>query len=87
MDTQRSPLPAVAKSPVEEAQIIHEANLMNFTDAIGEMMNQKKLTRAEWKNKDTYCLMRDNCLTIHTDTFHSWVISAGDIMGEDWMVV
>ena len=60
---------------------------MTFSAALGEMVMGKKLTRTSWQNKD-YGFMKNDILTIHTaDKDQNWIVSVGDIEGNDWKVI
>ena len=60
---------------------------MDFPDAIKEIMKGNKVTRISWANKD-YGFLKDEWLTIFRESkFHVWLISAGDLEGQDWIVV
>jgi len=63
-----------------------KARTMSFPDAIKEVMRGKRVTRISWGNKD-YGTLKDGWLTIFTkDTFHRWLVSDGDMEGQDWTV-
>lgn len=61
---------------------------MNFYDAIREIVKGSSVTRREWKEV-AYCFMSDDeILLINRDgTDHQWLISLGDILGTDWIIV
>ena len=60
---------------------------MDFPDAIREVLKGNRITRIEWGNKD-YGFMKDEWLTIFVSgKFHTWLISAGDMEANDWIVV
>lgn len=59
---------------------------MDFPDAIREVLKGNKVARVEWGNKD-YGFMKDEWLTIFINgKFHTWLISAGDMEANDWIV-
>ncbi len=66
---------------------------MNFGDAMKAVVAGKKITKLEWKNKDEYCFLRGTFLHVHRvvagvkEMDHQWVVSEGDLIGEDWIVV
>lgn len=65
-------------------------NQMNFYDAVKQAVGGKKITREEWANKEIYCLLSEGeVLTLHKadGTLHSWIISLGDIAGDDWFII
>ena len=61
---------------------------MTFPEAIAEVIKGKKVTKLEWDNLDVYLFLSD-FLYIHkedeTDT--QLLVSDGDMMGEDWIIV
>ena len=61
---------------------------MSFVLAISEVIRGKKITKKEWANPDSYCMLRDKLLMIHRDgKWHKWIINDGDLLGEDWIVI
>ena len=64
-----------------------KAMTMDFPDAMRQVIAEKKVARIEWGNYD-YGFLKDEWLTIFTkNTFHTWLISAGDMEGQDWIIV
>lgn len=60
---------------------------MDFPDAIRQIMTGKKISRVSWGNTD-YGLLKDGWLTIwRKDKFSTWLVSDGDIDGNDWIIV
>lgn len=63
-----------------------DAVTMDFPDAIREIISGKKVTRISWGNDD-YGFLKDEWLTIYTGgKFHTWLVSQGDLEGNDWTV-
>lgn len=65
---------------------------LSFERAIDAMLDNKRVTRAEWDDKRTYCLLKDNILQIHKageskNIIRPWIISNGDLAGLDWIVL
>ena len=62
---------------------------MSFSKAIEEIIKGEKITKLEWKNKDIYGVLKNGYLMIYLDDkqFHKWLVSDGDIYGDDWIVV
>jgi len=65
---------------------------MSFPDALKEVITGKKITKLEWNNNQTYVVLKDAILCIHNAkdssvTFHSLIVSEGDLVGEDWVVL
>ena len=60
---------------------------MNFSDAIGEVINKKKITRVEWNDPEEYGFLKDEFLCIHTKgKNHRWLVSEADMISTDWIV-
>ena len=61
---------------------------MSFSDAIGEVLNLKKITRVEWDDCEEYGFLKDGYLSIHTKgKDHRWLVSEADMMACDWIVL
>lgn len=59
-----------------------------FFDALREVSNGRSITKLEWKNNGIYGKLVDNKLYIHIDNeFKQWIISDGDLLGTDWVVL
>lgn len=59
-----------------------------FPLAIGLIIIGKKVRRLEWSDPEEYCLLKDSFLMIHRgDKFHQWIVSEGDMMAIDWVVI
>ena len=72
-----TPMPIIASKPLT----------MDFPDAIRQIMNGKKVARISWGNTD-YGLLKDGWLTIFAKSaFHTWLVSDGDLEGQDWIIV
>lgn len=77
MENALTPIPQEESKPMT----------MSFFDALKKIQIGKMATRISWANKD-YCLMKDGFLSIYTKgEFHSWLVSEGDMEGQDWIVV
>lgn len=61
----------------------------DFYAAIKEIVNGKKVSKAEWGNKKVYCLLEAGVLKIRKDDgkVYQWIVSEGDIIGKDWFIV
>lgn len=61
---------------------------MNFTEALNKICDGQKVTRKEWDNKEEYGFLHEDRLRIHIKgKIHDWIVSYGDLLGEDWEVV
>lgn len=60
---------------------------MDFPEAMRKVMEGKKVRRNDWP-KEVYCHLNQGVLTIHNETgLHSWIISEGDMDGENWVII
>ena len=64
-------------------------DLNDFYGAIELMLAGKRVTRLEWGDKRSYCLLADNILQLHKkgekeNILHPWIINNGDLGGFDW---
>lgn len=61
---------------------------MTFMEALEEVLKGKSITKLEWKNRDTYGLLKYERLQLHKGKdFYDWIISEGDMRGDDWTIV
>ena len=74
-------------SPVViDAEIVRE--VMDFPEAIRGITIGLRMTKEEWKNEEIYGILKDGKLMIHKeDGLHQWIVSEGDMVGEDWYEV
>ena len=81
MNDNTSPIPT---SPVPQSK----RDLLDFFDAIREVMGNKKVTRASWGNENTYLFIHEEFLYILMDNkVHPLIVSMGDMQGIDWYVI
>ena len=79
-------MPTPTRTP--SARVADNSDAMTFPKAIEEIIAGNKLTRLEWKNSNIYiCLDGDLMLVKEDGTKHSLIVSSGDILGTDWVVV
>lgn len=61
---------------------------MTFPQAIEEVINGKRVTKAAWDDSNIYLELKGEYLIIHKeDSDHSIILRDGDLLGTDWMVV
>ena len=77
----RSPLPKKVKQPKEKTT--------NFYEALKAVVSGQRIQRLEWEDKEYYGVMDNNILCIHKPDGenHPWIISDGDLGGDDWIVI
>ena len=84
----------IGNQPVQDAELLTpiprqqgKAITMSFPDAMREIIKGKSIARISWANKD-YCLLKDGWLTVYiNDKFQKWLVSDGDMEGQDWFVI
>ncbi len=65
-----------------------KALTMDFPDAIREIIKGKKVRRLSWESETDHGLLKDGWLTINTKgAFHTWLISDGDMEGNDYISI
>jgi hypothetical protein len=75
-------------SPVIKTNKIESQTLMSFPDAMAEVILGKKISRVDWNNTEEFGILKDGQLQIHTKgKFHSWLVSDGDMLSQDWIVL
>ena len=78
------PVPGSAPSPVVSKPKIE----FGFPEAIQAVIGGKSVRRIEWADADEFCLLRDSFLMIHKDNkYHTWIVSEGDLMAIDWVII
>jgi hypothetical protein len=62
---------------------------LDFTQALKEVLKDKKIHKLEWEDKEYYGVLRNNKLQIHKPdgNFHDWIISEPDLIGEDYIIL
>jgi hypothetical protein len=84
MKNKKTTIVSLSQTPAKKLEI----EKLGFDSAIGAIIAGKKVRRLEWSDVDEYCLLRDQYLMIHrNDKFHTWIISEGDMMAVDWVIV
>lgn len=77
-------------SPVPKNKKV--SKLMTFGEAMEEVVDGKMVTKLEWERVNEYVFLEDGYLCIHhaadkEDKIHRLMVSEGDMIGKDWMVV
>ena len=77
-----SSAPSASPLPQTNQQV-----LLSFGEAMDALAKGEKITRLEWKNSD-YGILNDGWLMIsRNDVFHKWLVSDGDILATDWVII
>lgn len=72
--------------PVEKTKVV--SNQLTFLQAMERLMSGAKIRRQEWSDKEEYCLLKNDFLMIHRgDAFHGWIVSEGDMLAIDWVII
>lgn len=77
---------AKTTSPVPPKKIV----MLNFSDAIREVLNGGHLTRVSWSNIKTYIFLEGDYLKIQLDgkkEADNLIVSIGDMEGLDWYTI
>lgn len=61
---------------------------MDFYQALRLIAKGESVRRESWDDPEVYCDLVENVLSIHNmlGGIDVWVISLGDMLGEDWVV-
>lgn len=62
----------------------------DFPEAMRQVILGKEITKLEWGNPQIRCTLKDGHLKIFllsNNRWNDWIISDGDLMGMDWMVI
>lgn len=76
-------------SPTKKVVATAKAEQMDFPSAIRMLILGSKIFRVEWQDKEFYGIMKDGFLMLHKPdgAFHQWIVSEGDLVGTDWIVI
>ena len=60
--------------------------IMDFPDAIREIMAGGRVTRREWANDQIFGELHQGVLSLHKadGKYYSWMVADGDMMAIDW---
>jgi len=77
-------------SPVPEKINGEKSKFVSFFEAIESLPRGKRITKKEWGNQEYFGELNDNAqLVLHKPdgNFYQWILSEGDIIGKDWLVL
>lgn len=63
---------------------------MTFSEIIDELIDGKKFRRKSWTGEGIFISIRDEQLKIYSPvdkTVRALIVSTGDLLGEDWVVI
>ena len=72
-------------SPIKAPEL-----LVDFPTAVKAVIEGHRITKLEWKDKEpsAYGMLRDGFLMLWTKgEWHTWTVSEGDLVGQDWVVL
>ena len=82
-EASSSPLPKVKDEIKKET-----TNTLDFPAAMKEIIVGKKITKQEWDNVNTYCMLHEGILKLYKENKpYQWIINDGDLLGTDWVVI
>jgi len=60
-----------------------------FLDAMQEVINDKKIHKLEWEDKEYYGFRHNEKLSLHKPDgkTYQWILSDGDMLGDDYIVL
>lgn len=63
--------------------------LMDFPEAMEQVIMGNKIHKLEWLDEQIYGCLKDGFLTLHLadGTDRKWLVSDGDLMGEDYIII
>ncbi len=67
-----------------------QTDSLEIQGAFDALLQGKKVRRQEWPDDGTYLAIRDEKVMIFTPddkTFHPLILSTGDLIGTDWVVI
>lgn len=75
--------PIVTKKP---ETIEHQ---VDFFVALRAVLDNKKITKLEWGNENVYGWLDATILKLHKENGvdDNWILSEGDLVGDDWIVI
>ena len=87
-----SPMPATSPVIAKKPVVKKPGSGMSFFSALRKVTDGKKITRDEWDNPEIYGVLKDGILQLYggetgDGRFHTWTISEGDLLAEDWRIL
>ncbi len=78
-----------AASTSPSGKTYNDPNFFGFAAAVAKFVAGKKVTKQEWGNPLFYGVLRDGKLELHKPDgkFYDWVLSEGDLTGDDFTVI
>ena len=76
--------------PPKEADIVEDLSReMSFQEAIGHVIDGKKIHKLEWEDLGFYGCLEEAQLVLHKPDgkIYQWSISEGDLLGKDYIII
>jgi len=66
-----------------------EKEIFNFPTAVQHLIDGKNISKKEWEDENIFGSLKNGELIIRNEgnIDNTWVLSEGDLTGEDWFVV
>lgn len=76
-----------AMSPTKKKQ--EKTTELDFYEALKAMMQGMSVTKLEWGNRNVFGLLKDTHIMLHKadNRYYDWIISDGDVHGDDWIIL
>lgn len=61
---------------------------LSFYEALKCLVDGSKITRTEWENPEIYGFLNNGIVSLRKEgSDHQWIISDGDILANDWILI
>lgn len=91
IDNQRVAKPPASASPRPRKKKAKETDegLMDFPTAMRAIIDGSTISKKEWDNQNYQARLDGGrlCIKLDDGKWHQWLVSDGDMLGEDWFVV
>jgi len=79
----------ITTSPTQKESAPVGTIKMTFSQAIEKVIDGKRIHKLEWKDKEFYGFLNGDVLSLHKPDGknYKWIISDGDLSGNDYITV
>jgi len=65
------------------------SRILNFYQALEKVVEGKRITRLDWGDAEYWGFLHDDKLMLRKPDgkLHEWIVSLGDLVGDDWVVI
>lgn len=62
---------------------------VDFPEAMKAVIQGDRVTKLEWNDRDIFGFLNNGFLMLHKKdgSLHQWIISDGDMFGQDWLTM